>query len=223
VAEDTERTRSLWFALLLTLANGFLDAHTYIARGGVFANVQTANVIFGAIDTSKREWVLALAHLWPLLAFIAGVGLASFIKAGRVERIVPKPLRWTMAVQAVALAIIGFVPASVPHSYVTVPISFLAAMQIGLFRNIGELVYLPVATTGNLMRFVEAGYDGFVEKHAESRRAFGVYGSLILAFAVGALIGAIASRAWGVHAIWLPAGFLAITLCLFIIDERHLR
>jgi uncharacterized membrane protein YoaK (UPF0700 family) len=223
VAEDTERARSLWFALLLTLANGFLDAHTYIARGGVFANVQTANVIFGAIDTSKREWVLALAHLWPLLAFIAGVGLASFIKAGRVERIVPKPLRWTMAVQAVALAIIGFVPASVPHSYVTVPISFLAAMQIGLFRNIGELVYLPVATTGNLMRFVEAGYDGFVEKHAESRRAFGVYGSLILAFAVGALIGAIASRAWGVHAIWLPAGFLAITLCLFIIDERHLR
>ena len=221
--KDTERTRSLWFALLLTLANGFLDAHTYIARGGVFANVQTANVIFGAIDTSKREWTLALAHLWPLLAFIAGVALASHIKSGRVERAVPRPLIWTMAIQAVALAIIGFVPPSVPHSYVTVPISFLAAMQIGLFRNIGDLVYLPVATTGNLMRFVEAGYDGFVEKRAESRRACGVYGALILAFACGALIGAIASRAWGVHAIWLPAGFLAVTLCLFIIDERHLR
>ena len=221
--KDTERTRSLWFALLLTLANGFLDAHTYIARGGVFANVQTANVIFGAIDTSKREWTLALAHLWPLLAFIAGVALASHIKSGRVERAVPRPLIWTMAIQAVALAIIGFVPASVPHSYVTVPISFLAAVQIGLFRNIGDLVYLPVATTGNLMRFVEAGYDGFVEKRAESRRACGVYGALIVAFACGALIGAIASRAWGVHAIWLPAGFLAVTLCLFIIDERHLR
>jgi uncharacterized membrane protein YoaK (UPF0700 family) len=223
VAEDTERTRSLWFALLLTLANGFLDAHTYIARGGVFANVQTANVIFGAIDTSRREWALALAHLWPLLAFIAGVALASHIKSGRAERFVSRPLVATMAVQAVALAVIGFVPASVPHSYVTVPISFLAAMQIGLFRNIGELVYLPVATTGNLMRFVEAGYDGFVEKRAESRRAFGVYGALILAFATGALVGAVASRAWGVHAIWLPAGFLSVTLCLFIIDERHLR
>jgi uncharacterized membrane protein YoaK (UPF0700 family) len=128
-----------------------------------------------------------------------------------------------MAIQVVALTVIGFVPASVPHSYVTVPISFLAAMQIGLFRNVGELVYLPVATTGNLMRFVEAGYDGFVEKHAESRRASGVYGTLIVAFASGALVGAFASRAWGVHAIWLPAAFLAITLCLFIIDERHLR
>jgi uncharacterized membrane protein YoaK (UPF0700 family) len=223
VAEDAERTRSLWFALLLTLANGFLDAHTYIARGGVFANVQTANVIFGAIETSKRQFMLALAHLWPLLAFIAGVALASFIKSGRVEPILPRPLRWIMAIQALALGIIGFVPASVPHSYVTVPISFLAAIQIGLFRNIGDLVYLPVATTGNLMRFVEAGYDGFVERRPESRRAFGVYGTLILAFGGGALIGAIASRAWGVHAIWLPAGFLAVTLCLFIIDERHLR
>jgi uncharacterized membrane protein YoaK (UPF0700 family) len=223
VAEDTERARSLWFAVLLTLANGFLDAHTYIARGGVFANVQTANVIFGAIDTSKRHFALALAHIWPLLAFIAGIGLASHIKSGRADRFVSRPLVWTMAIQATALAVIGFVPASVPHSYVTVPISFLAAVQIGLFRNVGELVYLPVATTGNLMRFCEAGYGGFVEKHAESRRAFWVYGALIVAFASGAFIGAFASQAWGVRAIWLPAGFLAITLWLFIVDERYVR
>jgi uncharacterized membrane protein YoaK (UPF0700 family) len=38
------------FAVILTLANGFLDAHTYLARGGVFANVQTGNVIFFAIN-----------------------------------------------------------------------------------------------------------------------------------------------------------------------------
>ena len=178
----------------------------------MFANVQTANVIFFAIDTSERKWAAALAHVWPILAFIAGIALASHIKSGRAERFVPHPLRWTMAVQAVALGMIGFVPASVPHSYVTVPIAFLAAIQMGLFRNIGDLAYLPVATTGNLMRFIESGYDGFVEKKAESRRACGVYGALILAFAVGALVGAFASRAWGVHAIWLAAGFLAVTL-----------
>ena len=66
-----------------------------------------------------------------------------------------------------------FVPASVPHTYVTVPISFLAAVQIGLFRNVGDLAYLPVATTGNLMRFMESAYDGFVEKR---RGASGVRG-----------------------------------------------
>jgi uncharacterized membrane protein YoaK (UPF0700 family) len=221
--KDTERTGSLWFALLLTLANGFLDAHTYLTRGGVFANVQTANVIFFAMDGAERKFAAALAHVWPILAFVAGVSLAAHIKSGRVERAVPRPLVWTMAVQVVALTIIGFVPAAVPHSYVTVPISFLAGMQIGLFRNVGDLMYMPVATTGNLMRCVEAGYDGFVEKNAASRRAFGVYGALIATFAAGALAGSVASLAMGVHAIWLPAGFLAVTLCLFLIDERHLR
>ena len=100
---DTERARTLWFALLLTLTNGFLDAHTYMARGHVFANVQTANVIFSAIDVSERQFAAALAHVWPLLAFIAGMLLASHIKSGRMERIVPHSLRWTMGVQAVAL------------------------------------------------------------------------------------------------------------------------
>jgi len=223
VGGDTERARTLWFALLLTLTNGFMDAHTYYVRGGVFANVQTGNVIFFAIDLSERKLAAAFAHVWPILAFIVGVGLASHIKSGRVERVVTHPLRWTMAVQVVALAGIGFVPVSVAHSYVTVPIAFLAAVQMGLFRNVGDLAYLPVATTGNLMRFVESGYDGFVGRQATSRRACGVYGTLIIGFAGGALIGAFASRAWGAHAIWLAASILAVTLVLFIVDERVLR
>ncbi len=217
---EAERTRTLWFALLLTLANGFLDAHTYIARGHVFANVQTANVIFSAIHLSERQFEAALAHVWPLLAFIAGMLLASHIKSGRMERVLPHSLRWTMGVQAVALAIIGFVPASVNHSYVTVPISFLAAVQIGLFRRVEDLAYLPVATTGSLARVVESAYDSVVEKSPAARRALVVYGTLTAAFAAGALVGAIATNAWGVHAIWLPAGFLAITLCLFIVEQR---
>jgi hypothetical protein len=26
---------------------------------------------------------------------------------------------------------------------------------------------------------------------------------------------------WGLHAIWVPAGLLAVTLILFVIDERE--
>jgi uncharacterized membrane protein YoaK (UPF0700 family) len=58
----------LWFALLLTLTNGFMDAHTYYVRGGVFANVQTGNVIFFAIELSARKVTAAMAHVWPILA-----------------------------------------------------------------------------------------------------------------------------------------------------------
>ena len=68
---------------------------------------------------------------WPILAFVVGVSIAAHIKSGRAEHVLPYPLRWTMAIQVVALAVIGFVPASVSHSWVTVPISLLAAVQIG--------------------------------------------------------------------------------------------
>jgi uncharacterized membrane protein YoaK (UPF0700 family) len=109
----------------------------------------------------------------------------------------------------------------VDHNFVTVPISFLAAVQIGLFRNIGDLAYLPVATTGNLMRFLESAYDSVVEKNSEARRPLVVYGTLIVAFATGALTGALSTDAWSVHAIWVAASFLAVTLCLFIVGERE--
>ncbi|APE14847.1 YoaK family protein [Mycolicibacterium pallens] len=216
----TRTTTTLRFALLLTAANGFLDAYTYLARGGVFANVQTANVILFALNMSHGKLTSALAHVWPILAFFAGVGLASYLKSGRVERYLAHPMRWTMLLQAVVLFVIGFVPATVAHSYVTVPISFVAAMQMGLFRNIGDFVYLPVATTGNLMRLVEAGYTGFVDHDATARQAFSTYAWLTVFFTGGAVIGAFATRAWSVHAIWIPAALLFVTLILFVIDER---
>jgi uncharacterized membrane protein YoaK (UPF0700 family) len=212
---------TLRFAVLLTVANSFLDAHTYLVRGGVFANLQTGNVIFLAIHLSERHWGDSLSRLWPMFAFIAGVVLSSHIKSGRVDKVVAQPLRWTMASQAAVLAGFGFLPATLPHSLVVVPISFLAGIQIGLFRSIGDLAYMPLATTGNLMRVVEAGYDFFVEKNSNSRRAFMVYAGVIGAFAAGAIAGAFTTRAWGLHAIWVPAGLLAVTLILFVIDERE--
>jgi uncharacterized membrane protein YoaK (UPF0700 family) len=223
VIEEAKTSTTLRFAVLLTLTNGFLDAYTYIVRGGVFANVQTGNVILFAIDMRHRHFGNSLAHLWPILAFLAGVLLSAHVKSGRAEKLVSHPLRWVMGFQALAFTIVGFVPTSVPNSFVTIPISFLAAMQFTLFRNIGDLTYVAVATTGNLMRFVESGYQLYVDKDQSARLGFKVYGTLICAFAGGAVSGAFASEEWAHRAIWLPAAFLAVTLVLFIIDERQGR
>ena len=219
MAERTSTT--LRFAMLLTAANGFLDAYTFITRDGVFANVQTGNVILLAIELSQGHWPNTLAHLWPILAFLLGVLLSAHIQSGRAEKLVSHPLRWTMGFQAVAFAIVGFVPTTVPNGFVTIPISFLAAMQFTLFRNIGDLTYIAVATTGNLMRFVEAAYSVLVDKDDAARLAFRVYGILIGTFAGGAVVGAFATLLWGVRGVWLAAALLAVTLVFFIIDERE--
>jgi uncharacterized membrane protein YoaK (UPF0700 family) len=66
-------------------------------------------------------------------------------QVGRVDKVVAQPLRWTMASQAAVLAGFGFLPVTLPHSLVVVPISFLGGIQIGLFRSIGDLAYMPLA------------------------------------------------------------------------------
>jgi uncharacterized membrane protein YoaK (UPF0700 family) len=210
---------TLRFAVLLTGANAFVDANTFMTRGGVFANVQSGNVIISAIDVSARHYGSALAHLWPILAFLAGILFSSHVKSGRAQKILPHPLRWTMAIQSAVVAAVGFVPASAPRAFVTIPISLVAATQMSLFRNVNDLPYFALATTGNLMRFIEAGYTGLIERQGNSRREFVIYGTLTVTFVVGAVIGAFATQLWRVHAMWLPAGFLALTLVLFVIDE----
>jgi uncharacterized membrane protein YoaK (UPF0700 family) len=217
----TPSSITLRFALLLSLTNGFLDAHTYLSRGGVFTNIHTANVIFAAINLTAGHYGAAMRRVWPILAFLAGVYLSAHLRSGRAETFLRHPTRWTLAGQAAALGVIGFVPASVHYSFVTVPISFLAAMQMHMFRRIGELPYMGVAATGNMMRAIEAGYAAFVEKDSPARTAVVVYGGVTAMFAGGAVIGALASRAWGVHAIWFPAGFLALMLAVFVYEERQ--
>jgi uncharacterized membrane protein YoaK (UPF0700 family) len=219
----TRTSTTLRFALLITLACGFLDSYTYLARGHVFANAQTGNVIFFALGIADRNWHQASQHLWAILAFMFGVALSSHIKSGRLDAALRYPLRWTMAVQAATLAALGFVPATVDPTWVYVPISFVTAMLIGLFRNVGELAYIAVATTGNLMRLVESGYGALADKDRNARAAVGVYASIVGAFAGGAIAGGFATHALGVRAIWLPAACLGITLMLFIADGRSNR
>ncbi|WP_262490915.1 YoaK family protein [Mycobacterium simiae] len=217
----TETT--LRFALLLTLANGFIDVHTYLVRGGVFATAQTVNLLFLGMGLAQRNWGSAMARVWPMLAFLVGVAVASYIQSGRIDQRVKHPLRWVMALQATVLALIGFLPASDSQLVATVPISFVAALQLGLFREICGLKYVPVSITGNIRRLVEAGYAGLVNRDQAGQAAFRLYATLIITLVVGAATSTLASPAMGECAIWFPAGFIAVTLVLFIVDERKRR
>src|ERR1700746_2262793 len=44
-------------AALLTIAGGFLDAFTYIAHGGGFANAQTGNVVLLGVYAASGDWL----------------------------------------------------------------------------------------------------------------------------------------------------------------------
>ena len=53
---------------VLAVVGGFLDAYSYLFRGGVFANAQTGNIVLLGISLQKGKWqggvhYLSLIHI----------------------------------------------------------------------------------------------------------------------------------------------------------------
>ena len=47
----------------LCFVGGFLDAYTYVSRGGVFANAQTGNLVLLALGFARGDGLSALRYL----------------------------------------------------------------------------------------------------------------------------------------------------------------
>lgn len=66
-------------AVLLAVVGGSLDAYSYVARGHVFANAQTGNIVlFGLLadgDGCRQERILS-----HVLAFVLGIFIDEWIK-----------------------------------------------------------------------------------------------------------------------------------------------
>ena len=56
--------------LILGFAGGFFDAYTYVARGGVFCNAQTGNLILMTLGICGGEGIRALRYLIPVAFFV---------------------------------------------------------------------------------------------------------------------------------------------------------
>ena len=41
---------------LLALTGGFMDAYSYLVRGGVFANAETGNIVLMGINLAQGNW-----------------------------------------------------------------------------------------------------------------------------------------------------------------------
>jgi hypothetical protein len=53
------RPEDLPTGVLLAGVGGFLDAYTFVGRGGVFANAQTGNIVLLGVAAGERHWPAA--------------------------------------------------------------------------------------------------------------------------------------------------------------------
>ena len=211
-----EASEGIAVTVLLTLAGGLQDAYSYFARGHVFANAQTGNIVLLAAALLEGDWSRAFSYIIPLLSFAGGIYAALEIRrlyrgAGRIH--------WRQIVafcEILLLAAVGCMGEG--HSQIANAMaSFSCAMQVEAFRHVRGNAYASTMCIGNIRALMENLHSLAGGDRAAGGKALHYLGVLIV-FAIGAALGAFLLPYMGLRAIW--AGALLIAAASIIMARR---
>jgi uncharacterized membrane protein YoaK (UPF0700 family) len=217
-----QMSESFRIGALLAFAGGFFDSYTYIARGGVFANAQTGNMILLAIQLVEGHFFHALYYLIPIFAFVCGIFLSEYIRRRFYQK---QRLHWrqiVLFVEIIILIIVSFLPNGKGDILANVFISFICAMQVQGFRSMHGMPYATTMCTGNL----RSGTDQLVrlafEKDSTAGRKAFLYFSVIFIFISGAATGALVTPIVGIKSVLFCCILLILALTMLFLQREFI-
>ncbi|MGN0136977.1 DUF1275 family protein [Anaerotignum sp.] len=212
---------SFLIASMLAIVGGFLDAYTYVARGHVFANAQTGNIVLFGLHLAEGEWLQALSYFIPITAFVLGIFVDEWIK----KFVLPLPkIHWRQIVllfEILILFIVAWLPLGGTNDLVAnTLVSFVCSMQAQSFRKVHGLPYATTMCTGNLRSGTEMFFRYTQSKDKELRSKSIKYYGVIFFFILGAGIGALVTKHSGnLSAVYCNILLLLVCGLLFIRKE----
>ncbi len=205
-------------AALLSASGGLQDAYTYIARGQVFANAQTGNIVLLSQNLFSGNWGRVLHYLFPLCAFGLGVAAAEGIR-WRFQKI--RAVHWrqlVLLVEILLLLAVGLLSQSM-NMLANALVSFACAMQVQAFRKVDGYAFASTMCIGNLRSGVESLMAGCRTRNRKLLGKAGHYFSVILLFALGAGIGSLLIPWFGDKTIWVSCLILTLSFLVMFIRE----
>ena len=220
-----QMSESYFVGALLAVIGGYLDAYTYISRGGVFANAQTGNIVLLGINLSAGNFSKALSYLAPIAAFIVGVFVSEFVrKVGNSKHIHWR--QYIIFLEFLIVIAVSFLPTNNSNSYIfdmvaNVSISFVCSLQVQSFRKINGITCATTMCTGNLRSATECiiHYRSAKDKNMllNSLKYYGI----VFFFIVGAAISSFVTKALNQKSIiFCAVGLLVILALMFIKSEE---
>lgn len=214
--EYTQMSESYLVGALLAVVGGFLDAYTYISRGKVFANAQTGNIVLMGLNFSQGNLSSTFHYMLPILAFVVGVVLSESIKGRFRQNSVIHWRQIVVAIEALVLTAVAFVPKGSTDPIVNAAVSFVCALQFECFRK-----YTTTMCTGNLRSATEQLFiyknTKNVQALTDSMQSYGI----ILFFIIGVVLGTLLTNIFMEKAVLFICIILAAVFgTMFIKDER---
>lgn len=209
-----QMSESFWTITFLTLSGGFQDAYSYFARGKVFANAATGNLVLMASKLYELDGAGILHYLVPLVFFWTGLGVAQLIKL----RFRHRHLHWRQTIVALEIVLLFLVPFMKSDLFANAVVSFACAMQIQTFRKVHGLPFSSTMTIGNMRSAIENAVVGWHTHHPEKYNVSLAYLRVTVIFFLGAGLGRVAVGWFGKQAVW---GSCLLLLCSWLIMFFH--
>ena len=167
--KNSQMSSSLAVGILLALAGGFMDAYSYMARGHVFANAQTGNILLFAVAISEGRPADSLRYLLPVVSFALGIALAAAMRTcfGHMSRLHWRQL--TLLVEILILFGVSFFPAG-QHLWANSLTSLACGIQVQAFRKIEGNGIATTMCIGNLRAGVQALHEYHIAHDREELR-----------------------------------------------------
>jgi len=209
---------------ILAIVGGFLDAYTYICRGGVFANAETGNIVLMGIKLAGGEIKGALFYLIPILFFSLGILLSEKIKQTFKSC---SHIHWRqiiIAFEMLVLVIIAFVPSNhINNIFTNALISFVCSLQVQSFRKVNGNSIATTMCTGNLRSGTEYLFKSITMKDKKQLRKALHYFGIIAFFVLGAAIGAVITIQFSIKAVLIACAGLAAVFLIMFIDKEGIK
>lgn len=202
--DKNQMSESLLLAFFLTLSGGFMDAYSYVLRGGVLANAQTGNILLLGISLSTGQWGQALKYVFPIFAFITGIAV---VEAVQNKCKYSAPIHWRQII-VFAEAVILFAVSFLPNEYNLLAnslISLACGTQVHSFKRFNGHVMATTMCIGNLRTGTKALCDYIVGGGISELKKAGMFFGIIGTFALGAVLGNFGVILFGQRAIILSS------------------
>ena len=199
---------------LLCIAGGFMDAYTYLVRDKVFANAQTGNIILLVFGLCEGRFFDALKYLVPIALFAAGVIVSEFI-ISRERKNGAKLANYValLVIEAVVLAGAAFIPVNEEWNlFANALVSFVASVQYAAFRKIENIPAATSFCTGNLRTIGQFLCAAVLTRKSQDVVKLLRYVLVVVAFPVGAGLGAVLTLRLANYAAWVCCAGLAVML-----------
>ncbi|WP_068166184.1 YoaK family protein [Rhodococcus phenolicus] len=201
-------------AVALSALAGFVDALGFVTLGGVFVSFMSGNSTRMSVGVADGHWSQA-----ALVAGILGLFVAGVVLGGVVAEVTGPDRRTRKSSVLAAVSVLLFVGA-VSGGLGWTPVAIVAmtlamGAENNVFRRDGETSVALTYMTGALVkigqRLAAAMFGG---PRWTWLPYLGLWGGLVL----GAVLGALAHRTFGLHALW----FATVAAIVLTVAVRYL-